>query len=289
VLSALVPSVDGRCLSGLSYLFVASSHHSRARVERAAALLAKHRLSGRPFPGFADEDAPRDGAEAYDVQAALHVELAPAFGQQAGWKIGCTTSTMQEYLGIREPAAGRIRGHQVHEGSVAVRHDELRRPGVECELAVRLGRDLQRGDAPCDRAAARAAIASVFAAIEIVDDRYEDWRTLGAPTLTADDFFGAGCVLGREDVPWRDLELGGVAATMRVNDREVGSGAGADILGDPLAALVWLVNGPAASRGLPAGSIVLLGSLVQTHWVEPGDVVTVENVPFGQVSVAFTA
>ena len=132
------------------------------------------------------------------------------------------------------------------------------------------------------------AIGSVLAAIEIVDDRYADWRALGAPTLTADDFFGAGCVLGDEDVPWRDLDLGRVSATMRVNGGEIGAGVGADILGDPLAALVWLSNGPARESGLPAGSIVMLGSLVQTHWVAPGDVVTIENVPFGSVSLDFT-
>ena len=55
---------------------------------------------------------------------------------------------------------------------------------------------------------AMAAVGAVMAAIEIVDDRYVDWRALDAPTLTADDFFGAGCVLGRDDVAWRDLDLG---------------------------------------------------------------------------------
>jgi 2-keto-4-pentenoate hydratase len=33
---------------------------------------------------------------------------------------------------------------------------------------------------------------------------------------------------------------------------------------------------------------VMLGSLVQTHWVEAGDLVTIENDAFGSVSVAFT-
>ena len=127
-----------------------------------------------------------------------------------------------------------------------------------------------------------------MAAIEVVDDRYADWRALDAATLTADDFFGAGAILGREDVPWRDLDLGRVAASMSINGREVGSGIGADILGDPLEALVWLANGPAREAGLRTGSIVLLGSLVQTHWVEPGDVVTIDNVPFGSVSVTFS-
>ena len=263
---------------------MASIESAGSRSERAAALLARDRREGRAFAGFADDERPHDSGEAYAIQAALHVLLGD---EQAGWKIGCTTPTMQEYLGIHEPAAGHIRDASVQSGAGRVTHADLRRPGVECELAVRLAHDLTAGREPCDRASARAAIGSVMAAIEIVDDRYADWRALDAATLTADDFFGAGAILGREDVPWRDLDLGRVEATMSINGREVGSGIGADILGDPLAALVWLANGPARETGLRAGSIVLLGSLVQTHWVEPGDVVTIDNVPFGSVSVAF--
>ncbi len=264
---------------------VPSAHSTSDRVDRAAALLARHRLEGRPFAGFPEDTRPRDSGEAYDIQRALHVLLAKAHGEQAGWKIGCTTPTMQEYLGIHEPAAGHIRASSVQLGAGAVAHAALCRPGVECELAVRLDRDLSPD---VDREQAMAAVGSVMAAIEIVDDRYVDWRTLDAPTLTADDFFGAGCVLGRDHVAWRDVDLGRVSATMTVNGREIGAGVGADILGDPLAALVWLVNGPARATGLPSGSIVMLGSLVQTHWVEPGDVVTIENDPFGSVSVSFS-
>ena len=40
------------------------------------------------------------------------------------------------------------------------------------------------------------AVEAYYPAIEIVDDRYAKWETLGAPTLVADDFFAAGCVLG---------------------------------------------------------------------------------------------
>ncbi|HEY3614212.1 MAG TPA: fumarylacetoacetate hydrolase family protein [Gaiellales bacterium] len=254
------------------------------RVERAAALLARSRRDGRPFAGFDDDLRPRDSAEAYAIQAALHALLSARGDEAVGWKIGCTTPAMQEYLGIREPAAGRIRAASVQDGPGRVVRAGLTRPGVECELAVRLAADLA---APCDREAARAAIGSVLAAIEIVDERYDDWRALDAATLTADDFFGAGAILGREDVPWRELDLGAVTATMRINGEDVGSGSGADILGDPLEALLWLVHGPARETGLRAGSIVLLGSLVVTRWVEQGDVVTIDNVPFGSVSVEF--
>jgi 2-oxo-3-hexenedioate decarboxylase/2-keto-4-pentenoate hydratase len=263
---------------------VTSTEPASSRSERAAAVLARHRREGLPFAGFADDLRPRDSGEAYAIQAALHELLAEHGDEQAGWKIGCTTPAMQEYLGIHEPAGGHIRAAGVQSVRGRVTHGDLIRPGVECELAVRLARALA---APCDRESARAAIGSVMAAIEIVDERYDDWRALDAATLTADDFFGAGAILGREDVPWSDLDLGRVTATMNINGEEVGTGVGADILGDPLEALIWLANGPARETGLPADSIVLLGSLVVTHWVEAGDVVTIDSVPFGCVSVAF--
>ena len=257
---------------------------STSRAERAAAVLAHHRRERLPFAGFDDDLRPRGSDDAYAIQAALHSLLSADGDGQAGWKIGCTTPTMQEYLGIHEPAGGHIRAASVAASGARVVRADLVRPGVECELAVRLVGDL---GAPCDRASARAAIGSVMAAIEIVDERYDDWRALDAATLTADDFFGAGAILGGEDVPWRDLDLGAVTATMRLNGEDIGSGHGADILGDPIAALLWLVNGPARETGLASGSIVLLGSLVQTHWVEQGDVVAIENEPFGSVSVEF--
>ena len=68
----------------------------------------------------------------------------------------------------------------------------------------------------------------------------------------------------------------------------VGSGVGTDILGHPLDALVWLAN-HATGRGstLHAGEFVLLGSLVQTHWVEKGDEVVIVNEPLGEVRATF--
>ena len=61
---------------------------------------------------------------------------------------------------------------------------------------MRLGRDLPADGAPFTAASVRDAVAAYMAAIEIVDDRYADWRSTDTPTLIADDFFAAGCVLG---------------------------------------------------------------------------------------------
>ena len=128
-----------------------------------------------------------------------------------------------------------------------------------------------------------------MAAIEIVEDRYRRLpEALSAPTLIADDFFGAGCVLGEERSDGRELDLSQVSARMLIDGREVGRGSGRDILGDPLSALLWLANdGARRGRTLETGQIVLLGSLVQTNWIEPGQVVTVKNDALGQVRVRF--
>jgi len=261
----------------------------RAQALAAAELLSRHRLDRLVFAGFPAESRPRHEAEAYEVQNVLHELLADAGrGEVVGHKIGCTTPTMQAYLNIPRPAAGGVFDSTVQHVDGRFRHADFVRPGVECELAVRLSRDLEARDAPFARAEVAAAVGSVMAAIELVDDRYSDWGGLGALTLIADDFFGAGCVLGSERESWQELDLNIVSARMTVNGVEVGAGVGADILGDPLTALMWLVNEMAGyGHSFRRGAFVLLGSLVQTHWVEQHDVVVVENVPLGRVTARF--
>jgi len=46
-------------------------------------------------------------------------------------------------------------------------------------------------------------VEAYLPAIEIVDDGYQHWETLGALTLVAPDFFAAGCVLGESVAPRR--------------------------------------------------------------------------------------
>src|ERR1044072_100981 len=69
------------------------------------------------------------------------------------------------------------------------------RVGVECEIAVKLARDLLPPEQPFTAEWMGEAVEAYYPAIEIVDDRYVKWETAGAPTLVADDFFAAGCVL----------------------------------------------------------------------------------------------
>jgi len=258
-------------------------------IERAADLLAQARLERRCFERLPEDCRPADLAAAYTVQDALHARLAAAgCGAVAGHKIGCTTPVMQKFLGIATPCAGDVLAPTVQHQSGTFQHAGFRHVGVECEIAVRLAHDLPAPGAPYAQARVGEAIGACMAAIEVVDDRYVDYRALDTPTLVADDFFAAACVLGAPVEAWRELDLAAIRGRMTINGAEVGAGRGGDILGHPLEALAWLANTRAArGRHLAAGAFVLLGSVVETRWVEAGDLVEVAIDGLGGASARF--
>jgi 2-oxo-3-hexenedioate decarboxylase/2-keto-4-pentenoate hydratase len=177
----------------------------------------------------------------------------------------------------------------VFASGAALRARDFVRVGVECEIAVRLARDLEPAQAPFTADGVAQAIESYLPAIEIVDDRYVQWETLGAPTLVADDFFAAGCVLGNPVPRAAAPDLLAVSGRARINGAEVGQGTGADVLGHPHNALAWLANHLAADgRALRAGEIVLTGSLVKTIWLNAGDRVEMQLDGLGSVQATFS-
>jgi 2-oxo-3-hexenedioate decarboxylase/2-keto-4-pentenoate hydratase len=176
----------------------------------------------------------------------------------------------------------------VFHGSAALPPAGLVKPGVECEIAVRLGADLPAGPAPWTRDSVAPSVAACMAAIEVVDDRYADYRSLGTPTLIADDFFHVGCVLAPETADWRRLDLPSLGGETRINGEAVGAGRGADVMGHPFAALAWLANLLAGQgRPLRAGQLVLTGSVVETRWVQPGDQVEIVIEGLGEARARF--
>lgn len=255
--------------------------HDDLAATIAAARLARTPLA-RPAAG-----GPADAAAGYALQAAVHARLDGPLGGRIGWKVGCTTPVMQAYLAIPSPCAGGIFDADVRADGAVIASDERLRPGVECEIAVRLARDLDARPGPVGRAQVAAALDAAMVAIEIVDDRYVDWTTLGAPMLIADDFFAAGCVLGPPVPAARLPDLAATTGTITVDGAEAGRGTGADVLGHPLEAVAWLAGHLAADgRTLRAGEIVLCGSLVRTVWLQPGSRAEIAVEGLGRVAVA---
>lgn len=257
------------------------------RILAAAKAIALARRNHAPLARL--EVPPRDEAEGYKIQRALHDVLLPHVGSLVGYKIGCTSQVMQDYMQIDHPCAGGVFEKVVHDSGAKLAASDYVRVGVECEIAVRLKRDLAPGEAPFTAEWVGEAVDAYAPAIEIVDDRYVKWETMGAPTLIADDFFAAGCVLGPA-VAWSAVpDLKAVAGRAILNGEEVSKGTGADVLGHPHNALAWLANHLAAEgKGLHAGQLVLTGSLVKTLWLKAGDKVRMELDGIGTVEAEFT-
>lgn len=196
---------------------------------------------------------------------------------------------MQRFLGIDSPCAGGVFGGTVQHHHASVRFADYLHVGIECEIVIWLGRDLPAGNAPFDAAGVAPAVAAVAPGIEIVDDRYENYKSMDTPTLIADDFFNAGAVIGAPIDHWQAHDLGGLGGRTLINDIEVGRGHAADVMGHPFEALAWLANCLAA-RGqfLRRGQFVFTGSIVETRWVAPGDRVRIEIDRLGAAGVEFT-
>jgi 2-keto-4-pentenoate hydratase len=254
----------------------------------AAQVIAAARRNRSALRALAADIVPQDEAQGYRIQRAVHDLLLPHHGAMVGYKIGCTSAVMQKYLGIDHPCGGGVFEKGVHDSGATLRHGDFVRVGVECEIAVRLGHDLPPAQAPFTAEIVARAIEAYHPAIEIVDERYVDWQTIGGPTLVADDFYAAGCVLGKPVARASAPDLLNVIGRASINGAEVSRGTGADVSGHPHHPLAWLANHLASDgRGLRAGQIVLTGSLVKTVWLNAGDHVRMDLSGLGTVQAAF--
>ena len=79
---------------------------------------------------------PQSIRDAYHVQDAVRARFASK--GIAGWKIGCTTPVMQEYLSIPHPCAGTLYGDTVFHEHATLDPNRYLQLGLECEIAVTL-------------------------------------------------------------------------------------------------------------------------------------------------------
>jgi 2-keto-4-pentenoate hydratase len=235
----------------------------------AEALMAarRERRQAGPLPAAI---VPRDEAEAAAVQLAVARQqgVLPV----GGFKIGATGRRMQEFLGIDHPCAGFMATADIHRSGGALPYSGFRNVAVECELAVRLALDLPPG--PCTPEEARGAVGELFAAIEIVENRYGappvgDVKGIGLPVLIADQFYHAAAAVGDPVADWRAIDLIAIAGRTLIDGGERDSGRGGDLLGDPMRGLAWLAGSAVAAAfgGLRAGQVVMLGSVTPPVWL----------------------
>jgi len=235
----------------------------------------------------------RDCLDALDAEGAYAIqEINTRFwlgqGRRAvGRKAGLTAKAVQKQLGVDQPDYGVLfEDMRVVDGG---RLDPARtiQPKAEAEIAFVLGAALT--DPETTPAQVAEAVASVHAAIEIVDSRIADWKITFADTV-ADNGSSAFFVLADAGKPLEGLDLEGAAMTMLANGEVVSSGVGAAALGNPLNAAAWLAR-TLANRGQPLakGDIVLAGALGPMVTLSAGDLIEAKVEGIGACSFEFGA
>jgi len=248
-----------------------------------ALLVVESRIKGGKLAGLGlAEDV------GYAVQAEANLVLEQTLGPVAGHKIGATAEGMRRLLNVPGPIAGDVFGGTVHQGRAVLKLAHYVRPGVETEIAVRIARDLKPDEAPWTVERIKDVVAAIMPAIEIVDDRYEDFKAAGAGTIIADNAFNAGSILGAETTGWQGLALDRLTARTVIDGQTVATGLSDELLGHPLNALVWIADRFAGlGRTLKAGRFVSLGTITPVQWIAGPCEVAIEVEGLGGVEVTF--
>jgi 2-keto-4-pentenoate hydratase len=261
-----------------------------ADIVALAGWVAEARLAGRRLAAPPRRLALRTLEEGYEVQDRANTILEARLGPRVGHKIGGTTEAMRAYINTPEPVGGEVFARTVHASGAVLRLDQFLRLGIETEIAVRLGKALRARPAPYQRDQVADAVESVAASIELVEDRYEDFRSAGAPLIIADNAFDAGVVLGEPVRDWRELPLDRLRALTLIDGRLVAEGQSDALMGHPLDALCWLANRRARlGHGLEAGSFVTLGTITPVQWIEASCGVAIEIEALGRLELQLVA
>ena len=260
------------------------------QIREAAELIWQHWSQGTALEALPPASRPATPADGQAIQRAL-----PAVSGQSvvGWKIAATSVAGQQHIRVSGPLAGRLLSRQVGASGATMSLRGNRMRVAEPEFAFRMAWDLRPRKQAYQWPEVLSALGSLHPAIEVPDSRFVDFAAAGEAQLLADNACAGRFVLGAPaSVEWRALDL----STHRVSARCTGSGGpgvqregvGANVLGDPRRALVWLVNDLSGrGEGLRAGDVVTTGTCMQPLDVAVGDAVVADFGALGRVSVSF--
>jgi 2-keto-4-pentenoate hydratase len=225
--------------------------------------------------------------DAYAVQKKYLSERIASGERPAGYKIGCTSPAIRAQFGLSEPVCGRLMTPQVYQDGDTLDISRYVDCALEPELVLHLGMDLDGDNLASSHLL--GAISAVSPGIEVHNYRF--WY--GRPTaqeLIASNAIHAAIVVGKKyDLP-SDIDLARERTTLMINEVEVATGLGIDIMGGPIESLRWLLQ-HLQKRGarLLEGDLVIPGSATKLVSVGVGDHAKAVFTHFGSCQVSFRA
>jgi 2-keto-4-pentenoate hydratase len=260
--------------------------------DRAAKAIAERLIQARadhkPIDFLGGSNPPHNETEAYRIQFALHDLLAAKGEAQGGWKVAVPLPAQYQAIQLTGPAMGGLLKSRLVKSGARFPAGSILKPGIECEVAVRMAIDAPASAGPYTQANILPLIGAVMPAIEVVDNRYADLANLMGPGRIADDFLQHACVLGKEITDYRSIDFTMITGRSIHNGKEIASGPGTAVMGNPIAALAWIANKLISlGTNLKSGDIVMTGSVHAPQFLQGGGEVEVGFDEMSMVKASF--
>lgn len=249
---------------------------NKQQAERAAHILVQARRDMKPLEGLPKGLKPSTIQEAIAIQDAVSHQLGQLI---AGFK------AMAPAEG--EPTRGIIYGGTIHPSPCKLPAATVPQCGVEGEVAFIFRHDLPNREKPYTRNEV-ASVVDACAAIEVVHSRFAQNAPVSNLEKLADSISNGALVHDRPRSDWRDLPLGKLKVTLKVNGETVLEKVGGHPTGDPLGVAVALANMWREKGGVRTGQFVTCGSFTGLKFLNPGDVCSVCFEGLGSAEVTFT-
>lgn len=257
-------------------------------VKTLADRLAQARLAPKPIDYLGGTHPPQNETDAYRVQFALHEALYAKGEAHGGWKVAVPLPAQYQAIGLTGPAMGGLLKSRLLKSGARFPAGSILKPGIECEVAVRMAIDAPASAGPYTQANILPLVGAVMSAIEVVDNRYADLAGMMGPARIADDFLQHACVLGKEITDYRSIDFTMITGRSIHNGKEIASGPGTAVMGNPLAALAWLANKLISlGTNLKSGDIVMTGSVHAPQFLPSAGEVEVGFDEMGMVKASF--
>jgi 2-keto-4-pentenoate hydratase len=244
-------------------------------IERASSALAAAR-KGSAIASLPADAVPQSEADSYQVQDAVIAKLGEKVG---GWKVGIS------------PAGGHfaapIYASTVVPSPASLPERGFKIIGIECEIGFRFNQALPARPQPYTRDEVLAA-ASLHPTIEVVDSRYQDFRSLDRLLVLADNFSNGALVYGAAAASgWEGMDLAHPPIEVTADGKPFADCTGLRA-GNPIDLCVAAVNHASGRGGVAAGTVITTGTHTGLVFTGPGVKIVADFGKLGRVEVSFS-
>ncbi|MDH5557556.1 MAG: hypothetical protein OEZ03_09405 [Alphaproteobacteria bacterium] len=206
---------------------------ARAIIEANAAGTETPRVS------VLDPKIDLDGA--YRVQQVVVDDMLAGGDSVAGYKAGLTGKLARWWFGIDKPVFGVVPASGLRKTGAVIGQPKGRHMLLETEIAFVAGARIDKPVA--DIAALKPLMRGVVPVIEAPAGGFPESqaRKLTVTDIVANNVSAHLLIVGAEQ-PVEGLNLTTLPGVLTLDGEVVSKGAGADAMGDPWAAALWLVN-----------------------------------------------